>query len=103
MRDVLTHLINKIGTRPTQFWASAMLVAPVITLVLWGLLAGLTGGLNGLEFVGKDATPFQALLFLGFMLFPVSAFMFARAEFHRAQAIASRDWPTCRARWQRAT
>ena len=28
------------------------------------------------------------------MLFPISAFRFARAEFHRAQAVASRDWPT---------
>jgi hypothetical protein len=94
MRDVLTQLINKTGYRPAQFWGWAMVVAPVATLLVWGLVAGLTGGLNGLEFVGKDATPFQALLFLGFMLFPVSAFMLARAEFHRAQAIASRDWPT---------
>ena len=94
MRDVLTRLIEKTGTRPTQFWASAMLVAPVATLLLWGLFAWLTGGLAGLELVGKNLTAFQALLLLGLMLFPVSAFMFARAEFHRAQAIASRDWPT---------
>jgi hypothetical protein len=94
MRDVLTQLINKTGTRPTQFWASAMLFAPVATLLIWGLFAWLTGGLAGLEFVGKNLTAFQALLLLGLMLFPISAFMFARAEFHRAQALASRDWPT---------
>jgi hypothetical protein len=91
---VLTRLINKTGARPAQFWGSAMLVAPIATLLVWGLFAWLTGGLNGLEFFGKLLTPFQALLLLGLMLFPVSAFMFARAEFHRAQAIASRDWPT---------
>jgi hypothetical protein len=93
-RDVLTHVIHKTGTRPTQFWGWAMPFAPVATLLVWGLVASLTDGLNGLEWVGKNLTAFQALLFLGLMLFPVSAFMFARAEFHRAQAIASRDWPT---------
>ncbi len=94
MREVFTHVINRTGTRPVQFWASAILFAPIGTLLVWGLFAWLTGGLTGLEFVGKNLTAFQALLLLGLMLFPVSAFMFARAEFHRAQAIASRDWPT---------
>jgi Protein of unknown function (DUF3592) len=93
-RDVLTYVTDKAGTSPTQFWSSAMVFAPVATLVVWGLFAELTAGLSGLEFVGKVLTPFQALLLLGLMLFPVSAFMFARAESHRAQAIASRDWPT---------
>jgi hypothetical protein len=94
MRDVLTHVINKTGYRPTQFWGWAMVVAPVATLLVLGLFTWLTGGLNDLEWIGKNLTPFQALLLLGLMLFPISAFMFARAEFHRAQAIASRDWPT---------
>ena len=94
MRDVLTHVINKTGYSPTLFWEAAMLFAPVATLLVWGLFAWLTGGLNGFEIVGKNLTPFQGLLFLGLMLFPFSAFMFARAEFHRAQAIASRGWPT---------
>jgi hypothetical protein len=47
MRDVLTQLIDKTGTRPAQFWASAMLFAPVATLLVLGLFAWLTDGLNG--------------------------------------------------------
>ena len=46
------------------------------------------------EFARKSVTPFQAFSLLGLMLFPISAFRFARFEFHRARAIASRDWPT---------
>ena len=94
MRNVLTHVINKTGYSPTRFWEAAMLFGPVATLLVLGLLAWLTGGLDGLELVGKDVSPFQGFLILGLMLLPISAFMFARAEFQRAQAIASRGWPT---------
>lgn len=94
MRDVLTRVINKTGYSPKLFWEAAMLLAPVATLLVLGLLAWLTGSLNAFETVGKDVTPLQGFLILGLMLFPISAFAFARAEFQRAQAIASRGWPT---------
>ena len=94
MRDVLTRLIDKTDYSSTLFWKAAMLFAPIATLVVLGLLTWLTGSLDGLPLVGKDVTPFQGFLILGLMLFPISAFLFARVEFHRAQAIASRDWPT---------
>lgn len=94
LRGMLTRLIDKTGYSPTLFWEVAKLFGPVATLVVLGLLTWLTGSLDGLPLVGQDVTPFQGFLILGLMLFPISAFLFARVEFHRAQAIASRDWPT---------
>jgi hypothetical protein len=95
MRDVLTYVINKAGYRPMKFWGSAMMVAPIATLLVFlGLFAWLSDGMDRFEFVRKSVTPFQAFSLLGSMLFPISAFRFAQAEFHCAQAMASRDWPT---------
>ena len=77
----------------SRFWAAAMLVAPVTALLLMGVLAWAIGAFSGRNFVGDNLNPGEAFVFLGAICFPLAAFMFARAEFNRSRARASRSWP----------
>jgi hypothetical protein len=85
-------LPNRADFGPREFWQLAMLWAPVAVLVLLWLAMWVTGAFDGFQTVGNVSTA-QALFILGVICFPVGAFMLARAEFNRANAAASRDWP----------
>lgn len=71
-----------------------MLLAPVATLLLMALLGWAIGAFVGKSFVGYNLNPGEAFVLLGAICFPLAAFAFARAEFNRAVAVESRNWPT---------
>jgi hypothetical protein len=87
-------LPDRVFPRPREFWQLAMVWAPIAVLALLGLAAWVTNAFEGSELVGKNASAAQAFFILGAICFPLGAFMLARAEFNRASAAASRDWPT---------
>jgi hypothetical protein len=87
-------LPNQAPFGPREFWQLAMLLGPIAVLVLLGLAAWVTNAFDGFQAVGKNASAAQAFFILGAICFPVGVFMLGRAEFNRASAAASRDWPT---------
>jgi hypothetical protein len=77
-----------------EFWDWMAIAGPVAALALPLLLGWLLGTFENFTWIGQDATPLQAFLILGAMLFPCAAFLYAQREWNRAQARASRAWPT---------
>jgi hypothetical protein len=77
------------------FWDRMGILGPLAALALPLLAGWLLGAFADFEFMSSRAvTPLQAFTMLGAMLFPCAAFVYAQGEWNRAQAHASRGWPT---------
>jgi hypothetical protein len=76
------------------FWDRVGIAGPVAALVLPLLGGWLLGAFEDFQWSGQAVTPLQAFTVLGAMLFPCAAFVYAQGEWNRAQAHASRGWPT---------
>jgi hypothetical protein len=87
-------LLDQVLSRSREFWQAAMVLAPVAVLALLWLAAWVSNAFDDFELVGKNASAAQAFFILGAICFPFGTFMIARAQFNRASAAASRDWPT---------
>jgi hypothetical protein len=87
-------LLDRALFRPREFWQAAMVLAPFAVLTVLGLAAWVTNAFDGFVAVGQNASAAQAFFILGAICFPFGTFMLARAQFNRANAAASRDWPS---------
>ncbi len=75
-----------------------MPIAPVAALLSAGVLWWATDAFGEINFYDKTLRAREAFVLLGAMLFPIGAFVFAKAEYNRACAAASLDWPATQGR-----